>query len=182
MLRSMTGYGRGEQLGDDRSIVVEARSVNHRFLDVSVRITRAFCSLENEIKKMASAYVSRGKVDVSIQYEPGSSAAPSLSVNAAAAGHVHALLEQVKRDLGVTGDIGMDTLLAFREMIFEQKGEDVTVEQYRQWLQPVLEQAFAALKEMQAAEGAEIGKDILARLGVIGTTLEQIEAVFPAAL
>ena len=77
MLRSMTGYGRGEALAGEIKVSTEARSVNHRFLDVSVRSPRALYPFEKNIKKMVSDFVSRGKVDrnadLKVLFMPGGS-------------------------------------------------------------------------------------------------------------
>src|SRR6185369_10596403 len=72
MIRSMTGYGKGEALSEQGSFTVEIRSVNHRYGEVTVRMPRAFLSQENEIKRLVSTVLKRGKIDVTVQWEEAS--------------------------------------------------------------------------------------------------------------
>ena len=71
MIKSMTGYGRGEYRGSDRSFSVELRSVNHRYLETSVKLPRRFAFAEEDIKKEIKSRISRGKLDVFVNYAPG---------------------------------------------------------------------------------------------------------------
>jgi len=182
MLQSMTGYGRTETVANEKKVVTEVRSVNHRFLDVSVRISRDFACLENNIKKLVAAYASRGKVDVSVQFESKQNGDLNIRVNTAAATHVYSMLQQIKKDVGVPGEINLSTLICFKDNIFEEKQDDVDDAGHWEALKPCLEQALQALKQMQNTEGQEISRDILQRLKEIENIAAKIETKAPESL
>ena len=182
MLRSMTGYGRAEATVGEKKVVAEVRSVNHRYLDVSVRISRGFSGLENDIKKLVASYASRGKAEVSIQVESTQNSDFNMHVNTASATHVYSLLQQIKKDVSIPGDINLSTLLCFKDSIIEEKQDDVDEQSYWDSFKPCLEQALQAMNQMQDAEGDEISRDILQRLKYIESLMGQIETKAPESL
>ena len=86
MIRSMTGYGRGQDVIGSLSVVVELRSVNHRFYEYSSRLPRAYGFLDDKLKSYLQGRISRGKVDVFVQIDAAQAAASEVTVNAALAG------------------------------------------------------------------------------------------------
>ena len=182
MLRSMTGYGRGEAAFGEKTIATEIRSVNHRFLDSSVKISKAFPLVENETKKIIALHASRGKVDVSIQFNAQQNTEVNLQVDSARAKQVFKMLQQIKEDACVPGDINLLTLLSFRDVFFRENDENIDQESLWTAVKPSLEQALSALQDMQAAEGGEIARDMLQRLKIIEDAAKEIEARAPASL
>ena len=85
MLKSMTGYGKGEAAAPNGNFLVEIRSVNHRYGEISVRLPRSFYSFENEVKRQAASILKRGKIDISVQWEEtaAATAAPQLDLDVA---------------------------------------------------------------------------------------------------
>jgi len=121
MLKSMTGYGRGEAVIGSQNATVEIRSVNHRYLDVQLRVPRCLLPLESSMKKLISCFVSRGKLEIAVQLGAAEDCESSLSVNTDMAEHVYGLLKNVKEASAVPGDIDLPMLLEFKDIILKQK-------------------------------------------------------------
>lgn len=182
MLKSMTGYGRGEAVFGTQNATVEVRSVNHRYLDVQLRAPRCLLSLESKIKKLISSFVSRGKVEISVQLGAGENGENSLSVNTDMAEHVYSLLKKLKGAAAAPGDIDLSMLLEFKEVIFEAKKEELDETTYWNGLKPALEQALSAMGQMQAAEGKEIEIDMQSRMKFVESVIDEIETLAPEVL
>ncbi len=182
MLKSMTGYGRGEAVVGTQNATVEIRAVNHRYLDVQLRVPRCLLPLESKIKKLISSFVSRGKVEISVQLGDDESGENSLSVNMVMAEHIYSLLKKLKGAAAAPGDIDLQMLLEFKDVIFEAKKEELDERVYWKCLKPALEKAMSAMSQMQAAEGKEIEKDIQGRMRFVESVINQIEALAPEIL
>jgi len=181
MIRSMTGYGRGEAPLEDRKIIAEIRSVNHRFCDISVKLPKRFLLFEAEIKKLVNSFLSRGKIDVTVQFEGNGEETFNLAVNLPLAKTLYELLDTLKKELALRDEISLSSLLSFKDIIAAARE---TPETSNDWeaLKPCLEQALEALRGMQEIEGGEIAHDLRERLSSIKTVIEEIEQVFPRAL
>src|SRR2546430_15800776 len=104
MVRSMTGFGRAEASGESIAVTVEARSVNHRHLDVALRLPRAFAALELEARRLVQSRLERGRVDVNVQLTPlGGGAAQRVQVDAALAREYVARAPALALELGLEG-------------------------------------------------------------------------------
>ena len=121
MAKSMTGYGRGESLLEGKKIIIEIRSTNHRFCDVSLKIPRRFSPLESDIKKLISSRVTRGKIDLSMQFENSEEESYNFAINLPLAKALHKLLETLQQELNLSGEINLSTLLLFRDIIAPEK-------------------------------------------------------------
>jgi uncharacterized protein (TIGR00255 family) len=177
MIRSMTGYGSGSGGG----YTVEIRSVNHKFLDVSVKMPRAIAALESNIKKAVSDRCSRGRFDVYVNLEAEGRPKRRFSLDSQAAGQYVGLLTELKERFGLAGDIDLRLVSAFKDLIVE---EEETPDMDEVWaaLQPVLDGCLASLAGMRDREGAVLAGDISARAGVISGKLGAVEARAPQAV
>lgn len=164
MVRSMTGFGRAELRGDTLVVTVEARSVNHRHLDVALRLPRALAPLELEARRAIAARLERGRVDVNVQVAAGAEQASQRVVTDAAlareyVARARALAAELG-DLGVTGGITLEWLLHRPGVVKVEEPEptDVVVP----W--PVLEEALGRalddLVERRTAEGERLAQDL----------------------
>lgn len=181
MIKSMTGYGRGETLLDSRKVIIEIRSTNHRFCDISLKLPRRFSSLEADVKKFVSSRASRGKIDVTAQFDSNGEDTCNFAINLPLARTVYAMLESVKREFGLTEEISLATILSFKDIIAPEKE---TPETQHDWtaLQGAVERALGGLQQMQEAEGAEIANDMRARINTIRQGIRDIEVLFPQSL
>src|SRR5712691_937100 len=113
MIRSMTGFGRAELASDTMSMTIEARSVNHRHLDIGLRLPNAFSVLESDIRRIVQGRLERGRVDVSVQLSPlPSQSARTVRVDAALARCYVEQARQLVRDIGVGGDVDLGWILS----------------------------------------------------------------------
>jgi len=182
MLQSMTGYGRAEYTHGDVKAVVEVRSVNHRYLDIALRMGRSLYGLEKDIRAEVSAAVARGKVDVSIQLESDGERDLGLRLNTRQAARIAALLRDLGIAAGCAPEPDMASLLVFKDLLFEQGENESDPDTSWSAIKPALSGAMQAMRAMQAAEGAETARDMRERLVTIQTCVEKIEAAAPHLL
>ena len=170
-MRSMTGYGRATIEVGGRRLVVEARSVNHRFLEVKVRLPFPDSGLEAQIVQEVRRYVDRGVVSIGLK-EEGGGRTPEVRVNLELARHVKAELERLHRELDAGTGLPVEGRVTL-EMIAEYPGVMRSSEGYVDaellWngLRPGLTAALEALNESRAREGAALCEDLRARAGTI---------------
>lgn len=174
MIASMTGYGQGQASRDGIAVAIELRSVNNRFLEVSVRLPRSISPRENEIKELVRKRISRGKISLTATVERETVAALPLKVNMAAARSYYRVLNQLRKAVRIRETVKLEHLLRFSEIIETQDLEN-TDEQEWEVFQQALGESVDALRRMRAQEGAELDKDFRLRIGIIERTLERIE-------
>ncbi len=185
MIRSMTGFGRAEVRGDTLVVSVEARSVNHRHLDVALRLPRALAALELEARRVVSSRLERGRVDVVVQITTLADSTQRVVADAALAREYVArarALGAELADVGVTGAIGLEWLLQRPGVIRMEEAEptDVTVP----WptLEQVLGRAIDELVERRSAEGERLAQDLRGLRAELATIVETMAARAPAGV
>lgn len=160
LVRSMTGFGRGIASSDTFHISVEARSVNHRFLEISVKYPRELIELESTLKKHISNYVSRGKLDVYVSFKNTQGAMKQVQLNEPL---FHAY-EQVKQSIANKGSITtnwtMAELLAIDQMLIEEE-QQLPMEEIHQLLLDALSNAMDQLIFMRSQEGQALENVLL---------------------
>ncbi len=181
MIKSMTGYGRVETTGQDRNIVVEVKSVNHRFLEISLRMPQALFPLELEFKKKIGEKVKRGRIEIFIRLEAQSTNAPEAIVNLEIARNYFAALQRLKDEFGLTEEIGLKTLVGFRD-IFSQPAETEIKPEILKQIAEALEEALNMLVQMRQEEGGAIYRDMEQRLDSIRSILETINVRSPQVI
>jgi uncharacterized protein (TIGR00255 family) len=177
----MTGFGRGESSADERSWIVEIRTVNHRFLDQKVVMPRAFAGLEERIKKIVASRQDRGRVDVTVSLKGKSSSTPLLTVDMELARQYHDCMQQLADEFGLSSRIQLSELLGQRDIIsLQEQSPDIDVE----W--PLVRQAvIMALDEcaaMREQEGQSLKEDLLSRLESFASIVQEIETSIPEVL
>ncbi len=172
-VRSMTGFGRGRDAAGEVEIVTEIRSVNHRFLDVSVRAPRIYAAFEPEIRKIVSQKVDRGKFDVIVNRSGGRAGLMDVMVDQSLAEGYYRSLLQLKEKFGLHGDITLSDMLTLKEIIVPLEKEE-GVEKEWPLVEKSLQQALGALDQMRKAEGLALWKDIETRLVAIRDMAGQI--------
>ncbi len=182
MLQSMTGYGRGEYTHDDLKAIVEIRAVNHRYLDISLRMSRSLYGFEKDIRTIVSARIARGKVDVSIQLERAGESDLNLRLNTQQADRLATLLRELQQTAGCTGELDMASLLIFKDALFEQQDPDSDTDKSRHAIEPALHAALEAMQSMQTAEGAETVRDMHERVSTVETCVAAINSAAPDLL
>jgi uncharacterized protein (TIGR00255 family) len=182
MIKSMTGYGRAEAIVGGKRIVVEIKSLNHRFLEVSLRLPGALSSLELELKKKINARFSRGKIEVGVRMD--SSVSPErgagLGLNMPLLRNYYSLLSKVKEELDLPDEINLTVMSSFRDIFVSQDDDDL--EAVWQKLEVLLEEAVAMLMVMRAKEGEALVRDLRGRINVVEQAVEIIQNRVPQVL
>ncbi len=181
MIKSMTGYGRGQWSGENKQMEAEIRSFNHRYLDVSVRLPRKLNPLEGQVRNLIKQRVSRGRLEVSVQMEDTSSEEQRLELDLSLARDLHLALKSLKEGLNLPGEIGLDTLTNFRD-IFVRKEVEIDLEKEWVALQAALESALTNLEQMRQNEGLNLRADFLSRLKNVEDLADRIAEKGPLAL
>ncbi|AMV72646.1 YicC family protein [Desulfuromonas carbonis] len=178
MIKSMTGYGKGQTAVDGLTVTVEVRSVNHRYGDVSVKAPRGLLASELEIKKRVAERLKRGKIDVFITQETaaGNSALPTLNLPLAEA--YMQLFEKLARDFPLTGGVPLELLAGQRDVVLLQEG-GVAEDALAGAVELALTAALDMLEKMRLAEGAATLADFEQRLATVEELLGQIESRAP---
>ncbi len=163
MIKSMTGFGRRQESWSDGTVSVEVRSVNHRFLEASIRMPKSMSGLEERFKKAIQQQCVRGRIDltVSLQGSRGSTRAVQLDVELAK--QYHHALRTLQRTLKLKGSIDIGLMAGFRDIIAlpEQPTDDPTLTKVVEKLGLL---AVSDMTKMREKEGALLAQDILARL------------------
>ncbi|MBW2132837.1 MAG: YicC family protein [Deltaproteobacteria bacterium] len=174
MIKSMTAFARAGRVEDTLEILVEIRSYNSRYLDVSLRIPHDYLELEDRIKKEIARFTSRGRVEVTLTIQEGSESAVACRVDRGKARSLHAALVQLKEELGIPGDISLD-LVANTGGVLQFQAAEKDMERAWQALQPCLSEALDNLEAMRAAEGHTLERDFILHLDRIETHLAHVQ-------
>ena len=178
MVKSMTGYGRAEQVLHDRKITVELRSVNNRYLDCSVRMPRVYLFAEDAIKTKVQQSISRGKVDVFVTLDESCAQQMNISVNRSVADGYFAALKELAQTYGLQEDISASLLSRFPDVLLVEKAEEDT-EAVAADICTVLDQALADFDQMRTREGQRLAEDILSRAAAIEGLVRSVEQRSP---
>jgi uncharacterized protein (TIGR00255 family) len=181
MLKSMTGFGRGESETGLGRITVEIRSVNHRYSDISIKLPRRLTPFENRIKEMVRSEVSRGRIDVSVKLESQGEGKIQLSADLYLAEQYYRALDTVRERLQLRDEITLGMLTGAKDLI-TGKEEIEDIGPYWQEIEPVLKRSFMAMDEMRRTEGLSIANDIRERVDRIHQQIETIQRIFPASV
>ena len=178
MIKSMTGFGRCEMQKESRKFTVELKSVNHRYLDVNIRMTKKLNFFETAIRTLLKSYANRGKIDIFITYEDISQAQVSVKYNAALAAEYLKYLRQMEEEFGLENDVRVSTLSRYPEVFtMEEQSEDE--EELWNGLKEALEGAFGQFVETRKAEGENLKKDILSKLDSLEKEIVFVEERSP---
>ncbi len=178
MIKSMTGFGRCEVQKDSRKFTVEMKGVNHRYLDVNIRMPKKLNFFESGIRTLLKSYATRGKVDIFITYEDTSQAQVSVKYNSVLAGEYLKYLKQMEEEFGLENDVRVSTLARFPE-VFTMEEQSVDEEELWNGLKEALEGAFEQFVETRTAEGQNLKKDILDKLDFLEELVGYIEERSP---
>ncbi len=163
MIKSMTGFGRCEVAENDRKFTVEIKSVNHRYLDVSIKLPKALNFFESSIRSELKNYISRGKVDVFVSYEDFSEKTSVVCYHRELAEEYLRYLRQMGEEFGLENDIRVSTLSRFPE-IFTMEEAGVDQEELWKELSGALTGAARRFVDTRVAEGEHLKDDLLEKL------------------
>lgn len=179
MIKSMTGYGKGESVCAMGKLLVEIRSVNHRYGEISIRIPRQFLALEVELKRQVSAVLKRGKIDVAVQWEEtvNSTAMPGVQHDLAA-GYYESFSNLAKK-LGITESVPLSLIVAQKGVV-QESSVSYDEEELVPVLQEAAEKALTAIDTMRSREGKALLDDLSMRKNDIEQAVASIREAVPA--
>lgn len=181
MIKSMTGYGRQKGENERREVQVEIKSVNHRYLDLNVKVPRIYSFLEEPIKTAVSAAVARGKVDIYLSITAKEGGDVKVSPNLALAGEYLRALEQVRDTYSLKDDISVMELARMPDLLTVAREEPDAEEVKTQALE-VLGRALEEYNAMRRTEGERLCEDIARRGQEIGKMVDQVEQRSPQSV
>ena len=174
MVASMTGFGRAEVNKNGITVSTEVRSVNSRYLDVTLRLPRNFSQREKEIKDIVRSYLNRGNLNMIVKIEHDSNDIVPLKVNKAAAKSYYKLLNEIRKSVKLREHVKLEHLLTFSEVL-EPIDEEETDETEWELLQESVRQALESLNAMRSQEGSELAADLEKRIRWMDETLNEVE-------
>ena len=178
MIKSMTGYGRAQKILNGRDILVEIRSVNHRYYEYSSRVPRAFNYVDEKLKALLKQGISRGKVEVNVTINNIEGRDTEIALNKGAAeGYVNAL-RSVSAELGLEDDLTLSKLIKLPDIFNIQKTPD-NEEQVWDDVSAVAGEALYKFVSMRETEGEKLRNDVLEKSDLILKMVGQVEALSP---
>lgn len=178
MINSMTGYGKGQCESELYRIKVELKSVNHRYLDVNIKLPRYLIYLEESIKKTIKEYLNRGKVDVFINFEFINVSSVDVKVDLPLARSFKAALEELKEELQLEDTIRLNNLLSVSDILKTEK-RDLDDDLVWDTLNDALKDALVQISEMRSFEGDKLKEDMISKLDSIEGIIAYVEERSP---
>ena len=181
MIKSMTGFGRSELVTEECKLSVEIKAVNHRYLDLSIKMPKKFNYFEAAMRNLLKEYIQRGKVDVFITYEDYTKEKLCLKYNSALAAEYMKNFEQMAEQFGPENDVTASVLARCPEVLtMEQALEDE--EHTWELLEGVLKKAAEGFVQTRVAEGGHLKQDLLGKLEYMVSIVDYIEERSPRVL
>lgn len=172
MIKSMTGYGKESLIIDSREYQVEIKSVNHRYLDISMKLPRALSYLEEKMKRIIASKVKRGKFDVYVNFINNSTEGKNIKINTEIAKMYIKELKELAENENLISDINVMEIAKLPEVLnIQNTQEDDIIEKE---LEKVMTNAIDNLIAMRVAEGNKIEKDLIERLDIINEKVKEI--------
>ena len=175
MIKSMTGYGKANLSEDAREYQVEIKSVNHRYLDISVKMPRVISYLEEEVKKEIASKVKRGKIDVFITFENNSTQGKEIKINTEIAKIYIDELKKLAKQENILANIEVTEISKFPDVLsIKNEQDDETI---KNELLETVSQATIKLVQMRTNEGSKIAEDLSRRIKTIQEKVKDISSL-----
>ena len=178
MITSMTGFGRGEYSDENKKLVIEMKSVNHRYLDVNIKLPKKLGFYEAYIRNLLKKYISRGKVDIFVTYEDMSEDSNKIIYNSAIASEYFKYAELISSELSVNNDMTASKIMRFPDVITVEE-QDVDEKEMEQLINQVFDEAAKSFVVTRQTEGENLKNDILEKLEKMDEYVSFIEERSP---
>ena len=186
MVYSMTGFGRSEYSDENRRVIIEIKSVNYRYCDISIKLPRSISRFEPELKKRMKQYVERGKVDVFITYNSLKSSGYTVKYDKEIAEQYMNHFRQMEKDFGLEEDYKPTVLARFPDVLTVEENYDVedtesfeVEDEEYEIIEKVLDAAGKQFMESRAKEGENLRVDILEKLDELESLTCQVDELAP---
>ncbi|MCI5806763.1 MAG: YicC family protein [Clostridium sp.] len=181
MIKSMTGFGRSESITQERKIVIEMKSVNHRYCDLNIKMPKKFNFFEAAIRNHLKKYIGRGKVDIFITYEDYTESNVCVKYNAELAKEYVRYLQQMSEDFALKSDLSAVSLSRFPEVLTLEEQSIDTDELWKE-LVVCLDEAATQFVESRTKEGETLKQDLIVKLDGMIDMVDYIESVSPSLI
>ena len=178
-MQSMTGYGRSEVHDDRLALTIEAKSVNHRYLDIAWHYPRVYAPLEARMKQLVSQHFARGRIDIRITPEEDGYAFRTVTPDYVLAQQYYEALRELQYRLGAPGTVDMSLLMGLRDVLRVSEGVPADVEADWPLIAEGLAAALEALRAMRLQEGVFLCADLEARMQAVGQQVALIRQRLP---
>lgn len=178
MIKSMTGYGRSEKVTPTAKCTVEIKSVNHRYLDLSIKLPRKLNMFEAEIRDVLKDYIQRGKVDVYVSFEDYSKESVNIKYNSEIAAEYVKYFNQMSQEFDIDNDIRVSTLARMPEVLVSED-ENINEEEIWKLVKDALIEASDAFVVTRIKEGENLKNDLIEKLDSMSTNVAFIEERYP---
>ena len=178
MIKSMTGFGRCEIAEADRKFTVEMKGVNHRYLDVNIRMPKKLNFFESAIRNLLKQYVQRGKIDIFIGYEDMTESQMTLKYNQKLAEEYMASFKQMEEQFGLDNDVRVSTLARCPEVLTMEE-QSVDEEELWSGLEKAMKGACEQFVQTKTTEGENLKKDIIGKLDGMLEVVARVEERSP---
>ena len=181
MIRSMTGYGRAEDVTPEHKVTVELKSVNHRYLDLGIKLPRKLSFFEGAVRNLLKTYMSRGKVDVYISYEDYTLGSAGLKYNKELAAEYVRYFHEMAADFNLADDMAVSGLIRCPEVLTM---EEASIDEDKLWeiLENPLREACRKFVLTREQEGENLKKDILEKLANLEQKVSLVEERSPLVI
>ena len=179
MIKSMTGFGRSESITKERKIVIEMKSVNHRYCDLNIKMPKKFNFFEAAIRSHLKQYIGRGKVDIFITYEDYTESNVCVKYNAELAAEYVKYLNQISDEFDLHSDLSPVALSRFPE-VFTLEEQSIDEDELWKELVTCLDEAATQFVESRTKEGETLKADLIQKLDGMLEMVDYIESVSPS--
>lgn len=173
MIRSMTGYGRGEAEQNEYHVVAELKAVNHRFAEITIRMSRELLALEEQVKKLIASQIKRGRIEVYITYERLAEKGSELVIDRQLAALITETGRQLAAHLGIPADLSVAQLLQF-EGVLQVREEELDTDRIGSVLLQAVTEGVRKLADMRSREGEQLAGDFSQRLDRLAALTAQM--------
>ena len=181
MVRSMTGYGKGVAENEDARVTIEMKSVNHRYLDLNIKLPKKLNFLESQIRNKISERIFRGKVDLYITLNEHADASCKVSVNDVIAKEYLDSISAMASKLGIDNDIKASNLVRLPDVI-ELEEIDSDEDNLKELVFEALDSCIKQFVESRIAEGTRLEKDLVSKMDEMLVLVDKLEARSPAII
>lgn len=180
-MKSMTGFGRGEWEENGRAFTVEIKTVNHRYLECSIRMPHEFNALESKVRQTIKERIARGKTDVSIRYQNHSEDQGNIWINETKLKDYVTALRESAKDLGLEDDLKLSNVVSLPGVV-ETESTKEDLDSIWEILEKALDLSLTDLNTMREREGLTLSKDFEQKLNELDENVEAIKTLAPGVV
>ncbi|WP_249066969.1 YicC/YloC family endoribonuclease [Halalkalibaculum roseum] len=175
MIISMTGFGRAEASSEGISITVEAKSVNSRYLDISLRLPQSIQDKELELKEIAQDRISRGKLNLNVRINKAETGEPDVKINPKLVAGYKQLLDRLREAADIKQEVTLRDLLQFNDLFISREEDEETLETIWEVTKEATKDALDQLIAMRKQEGKQLENDLLKRVDQIKAKMDKVQ-------